>query len=228
MNARVLLRGLLFIASLVGAVVAIKAAGLGGAFDKAWIDDQVRGHGLSGELLFLAVGGLFTAVGLPRQFVAFLGGYAFGVMEGTVWGVLAALLGCAAAFFYARWLGRDLVARRFPARLKKMDAFLSDNPFSTTLLIRLLPVGSNVAVNLTAGVSGVRSSPFLLGSGIGYVPQTLVFALAGSGAAVEPTYRVGLSVALFVISGMMGVWLYRRYRRGRAFDDDIDRAMARD
>ena len=60
-----------------------------------------------------------------------------------------------------------------------------------TLLIRLLPVGNNFATSLAAGVSRVPARPFLLGSLLGYMPQTMVFALAGSGVEMgaEPARR---------------------------------------
>jgi len=112
----------------------------------------------------------------------------------------------------ARFLARDLVAHKFPDKLKRMDAFLSENTFTTTLLIRFLPVGSNVLTNMLAGVSRAHALPFFAGSGLGYVPQMLIFALVGSGFAVEPGARLVVSILLFAASGALGVWLYRRYR----------------
>jgi uncharacterized membrane protein YdjX (TVP38/TMEM64 family) len=221
---RVFLRGLLFIASLVLLGYLIETVHLRDAFDKAWIDTQIRGQGFAGEMLFVAVGALFTAVGLPRQLVAFLAGYAFGLIEGAALGLVASLLGCAGAFYYARLLGRDVVASRFPGRVRRIDAFIHDNPFSMTLLIRLLPVGSNVFTNLAAGVSSVRATPFLSGSAIGYIPQTIIFALVGSGITIQPFIRIGLGVALFVISGAVGVYLYHRFRHGHTLED-VDRKL---
>ena len=115
---------------------------------------------------------------------------------------------------------------KFPRRIGKIDAFLSDNPLSMTLLIRLLPVGSNLVVNLGAGVSGIGVASFLAGSAIGYLPQTMVFTLLGSGINVEPSFRISLSVVLFVVSAVLGVWLYRKSRHGRSLDEELDRALA--
>ncbi len=218
MNFRVLLRGLVVIASLVA---------IGLLFDhlqlsKTWIDTQIRGQGTAGYLLFVAACALFTGIGLPRQVISFLGGYAFGFVEGTALAVLATAIGCSGTFFYARLVGRKMVASRFAHKIQKIDAFLHDNPFSMTLLIRLLPVGSNLITNLAAGVSSVRAVPFILGSAIGYIPQNLVFALGGSGITLDPEIRITLSVALFMVSGAIGVFLYRRYRHGKSFDDDVD------
>lgn len=226
MNFRLILRGLLVLASLVLIGLALEHSGLGDLLDQRWIDTEVRGHGLSGELLFLAVGGTAVAVGLPRQVVAFMAGYAFDFLLGTALGLLAAVLGCLLSFFYARWLGRGLVAHRFPGRIRRVDDFVRENPFTMTLLIRLLPVGSNLVTNLAAGVSSVAALPFLLGSALGYVPQTAVFALVGSGINLDPVWRIGLGTALFVASGVLGVYLYRRLRHGRSYDEALDEAEA--
>jgi uncharacterized membrane protein YdjX (TVP38/TMEM64 family) len=198
---------------------------LTGMLSEHWVDDRVRDKGWSGELLFLGMGALTTALGLPRQVVAFLGGYALGLVEGTVLALLATVLGSVLAFFFARWLGRGLVQDRFPGRIRKLDDFLRGHPFAMALIIRLLPVGSNVGTNLVAGVSSVPGLPFFAGSALGYVPQTLAFALAGSGVNFDPVLRLSLALALFLASSLLGVWLYRRHRRGAALEDEIDRAL---
>lgn len=210
-----LLKGLVMIAGLVAIGYAARALGVVEMLDPQWLDTQVKGRGFWGEVVFVAAGAALTGVGLPRQLVAFGGGYAFGLWEGTAWALLAQTLGCAAAFWYARLFGRDFVRHRFGARIAKVDGFLRGNPFTMTLLIRFLPVGSNVVTNLAAGVTSVGARPFLAGSILGYLPQTVIFALLGSGIHVEPELRITLSVVLFVASGVLGVWLWRRIRRQR-------------
>jgi uncharacterized membrane protein YdjX (TVP38/TMEM64 family) len=222
MNLRLALHGLGVLLSLVAIGFLVKWSGLGNMLDQGWIDTEVRGQGVAGELLFLGVGGLATAVGFPRQVIAFLGGYAFGFLQGVVLGVVATVIGCLLSFYYARMLGRRLVASRLSGRSKRVDDFLRGNPFEMTLLIRLLPVGSNFVTNLAAGVSSVAAAPFVLASALGYVPQTAVFALVGSGIHVDPVWRIGLGVVLFIVSGLLGLFLYRRLRRGRVYDTDLE------
>lgn len=222
MTPRLLLRGFILIASLVAVGYILKATGLGSSIDQAWIDSDIRGQGVAGELLFVAVGLIFTAIGMPRQIICFLGGYAFGFTQGAMLGLLATTLGCIFAFNYARFFARRLVAAKFPRRVRKIDDFLNVNPLTMTLLIRLLPAGSNAVTNLVAGVSGVGGLPFVTGSAIGYVPQTVVFALIGSGIDLQPELRIGVSAALFVVSGLLGVYLYRKHRHGKSFDDKVE------
>lgn len=222
---RIFLKGLVLIVIFVVVAYLFEVTELGSMLDKTWIDTQVRGQGVSGEALFLVVGAVATALAVPRQAVSFLGGYAFGFLIGTVLSVLATVGGCVLSFFFARWFGRDLVKARFPDKIRRIDNFIHDNTFGMTLLIRLLPVGSNIITSLAAGVSSVRALPFILGSAMGYVPQTAVFALVGSGIGIEPTVRIGLGVVLFLISGGLGIYLYRRFRHGRHLDAQLEDAM---
>jgi uncharacterized membrane protein YdjX (TVP38/TMEM64 family) len=215
MTPRIILRGLLLIGTLVLIAYLIEATKLGEMVDQTWMDRHVRGRGLAGDILFLAVGSVFTAVGMPRQFIAFLAGYGFGFLQGTVLGAIAALLGCVTAFYYARWFGRALVAGRYAAKVARLDEFLARSPFMMTLLIRLLPVGSNLVTNLAAGVTRIDAGRFIAGTALGYLPQTAVFALVGSGIRVDPALRIGLGTLLFVASALLGVHLYRRMNRGK-------------
>lgn len=222
MKPRVILLGLVFMISLLALGYVLEETHFGASLNQAWIDSEIRGKGMNGELLFIGVGALAAALAMPRQLISFLGGYAFGLLLGTALTLAAVTLGCTISFFYARWLGRHFIATRWGARINRIDDFLSWNPFAMALLIRLLPVGNNLITNLTAGVTSVRALPFILGSLIGYIPQTLVFALIGSGVNVDPELRIGLAVALFLVSGMIGVWLYRKYRHGHTLGAEVD------
>jgi uncharacterized membrane protein YdjX (TVP38/TMEM64 family) len=225
MKARVILKGLALMLSLALLGYLFETSDLGSSVNEAWIDAKVRGHGVNGALLFLLMGGMFTAIGLPRQIIAFLGGYAFSVALGTLLGALAALLGCILSFSYARLFGKGLLRAKLGERASRFDRFIHDHPFSMTVLVRLLPVGNNLLTNLAAGISSIRPVHFFGGTFLGYLPQTLVFALVGSGVHIAPTLKLVLAIGLFVISGALGAWLYRRFRHGQSLDDQIDAAL---
>ncbi len=222
MTPKVIIRSLVMIGLLVALGFLLKSSGLGEIIDKDWIDVHVRNNGLEGQLLYLGAASILVAAGFPRQIVSFLGGYAFGLNFGFVLALAACGIGCTLAFFFARIVGRDWVSSKFPRRLEKADQFLSANTFSTTLLIRFMPVGSNLVTNLVAGVSGAKAPAFIGGSTLGYIPQTVIFALLGSGFNLEPEFRITLSVALFLCSIVLGIFLYRKYKRSAVLNADLD------
>jgi len=167
----------------------------------------------AGAALLVVAGGALTAAGLPRQAVAFAGGYAFGAVPGGLLSLLAQMLGCILDYVAAHTIAGAWAARRLaalggrPARLRRL---LHAHPFTATLTLRLLPVGSNVVLNLVAGVAAIRPGAFLAGSLLGYVPQTAIFALLGSGVQVGRTTELALGGLLFAVSAGLGLVLVRR------------------
>ena len=218
----VLARGLALVASLVAVGYLLTLSEFGTAFDRSWVDREVLARGATGVMVFIAVSGLFIAIGLPRQIFCFLGGYAYGFAEGTLLAVAATTIGCIATFYYARLLGRESLRRRFGRRLRRFDHFLERHPFSATLVLRLIPIANNLVVNLMAGVSSVRALPYFASSAIGFVPQTLVFVLIGTGVHVDAGLQIALAVLLFAISAAVGLAIYRRYRDAPALDMVIE------
>lgn len=193
-------------------VCGLVVAGL--AFRELGLDVGVEAAGRHGPAAFVVMASVGCAVGVPRQVVAYAGGLAFGFWPGALLALLAETLGCAVDVLWARMVAREW-ARRWLARvgggrLDRLNRFLSANAFSATLTLRLLPVGNNLLLNVLAGVSGVAFGPFLVGSVLGYVPQTVVFALLGGGVRVSQGLQIAVAAALFAVSIALGFWLLRR------------------
>lgn len=216
-------KGLLLAIGVVAAFWVLRRMGSGTATE--WIDEFVKNQGVSGEAIFIGVGMAATAAGVPRQAIAFLGGYAFGAVLGSGLALAAQLAGGILSFLWAREVGQgwanDRLEGRFGHRLRPLQAVLTENAFGSILALRLVPVGNNLALNLLAGVAGVGIVPFVLASAIGYVPQTIIFALLGDGMKVEETARIGIAVALFVVSAAIGFILLRRHRAAQAMAEDV-------
>ena len=219
MVMRYIFRGLLVIIALV-----LIAYLLRDVLDQSWVDRHVRDRGLAGEALFVGVCGLLASVGLSRQVVAFLAGYGFGFAKGVLLAMLAVVAACIITFSIARWCLRGFLQKRFSERIRRVDGFIHENTFSATLMVRLLPLGSNWMFNLAAGVSGVRCLPFFLGSALGYLPQMLIFSLVGSGARVDRFWQIAIAMALFVVAACLGVYLYRKYLRDRPPGMELENA----
>lgn len=188
------------------------------SFNENWIDQQVRNNGWQGILYFVGFGVVFSLVGGPRQLVAFLGGYAFGFVNGTLLSTLAITFSCLLSFSLARYLGREFFNRKFSKKVQSVNRFLAVNPVSKTIIIRLLPIGNNLITNMVGGLTQVKARSFVLGSSIGYIPQMAIFALMGKGIVVQSFWKISISVILFLVSSIWSVYLYRNYRRQRALE----------
>ena len=223
MAARFIFRGLLVMVILVLITWLLKDV-----LDQGWVNTQIRDKGAAGVLLFVLVCCLLGSVGLSRQVIAFLGGYAFGFSQGVMLSMVAVVAACITTFYVSRILLRAYLENRFSARIQQVDAFLHENTFTMALLVRLLPLGSNWMINIAAGVSSVRKYPFFLGSALGYIPQMLIFSLLGSGTRVDQFWQVAIAMALFVLAASLGVVLYRKVARGKTLGQEIDRELGVD
>jgi uncharacterized membrane protein YdjX (TVP38/TMEM64 family) len=191
-------------------LAGLLAAGL--ALRNGWGRHALDAPAQAGPVGFVVLGTLACAVGVPRQIVAYAAGLGFGTWVGCLLALIAEVAGCAADFLWARLVARSWAARRISGRLARLDQQLSRHPFGATLTLRLLPIGSNILLNLLAGISAVALAPFLLASAIGYLPQTIVFALLGGGVRVDQTEQLILAAILFVGAAALGLWLMRRIR----------------
>ena len=204
-------KGALFFTALASVIFLVHYLDIP-AFDETVIDTRIRNGGIQGILLYITMTALGSAVGIPRQMLSFLGGYAFGAAAGTLFATIGTAMGCAGGFFFARFFARNSIIKKFASPMRRLDAFLSRSPFSMTLVVRLLPIGNNALTSLLAGVTSIPARWFLAGSFLGYLPQNYIFSLLGSGIRVDPFWRVTASAVLFSIATATGYALYKRHK----------------
>jgi len=82
-------------------------------------------------------------------------------------------------FSFARFVARDWIATRIPARLKKYDAALERNALRTVFFLRLIFWMPQV-LHSFFGVSKVRFWTHFWGSLLGYIPPLLLVSYLGS------------------------------------------------
>ncbi len=187
-------------------------SGLFAFFNEQWIDQHIRNQGEMGYALLLLIIALGSSCGLPRQMSAFLAGYAIGITYGTLIATLGAAIGCAITFFVARYLARPFVLREHPDKVELINRFLKDRVFEKTIIIRLIPAGNNFLLNLAAGVGHINPLRFISASYLGFFPQMIIFATAGSGIQLMSYWQIGTSVLLSIIAALLSVHLYRQYQ----------------
>lgn len=159
--------------------------------------------------VWVLAGSVFTALGGPRQMLALVAGFAFGGLTGALYSTLVTLLGCLITMGVSRALLADLIVARYPQRVASLQALFAWHGWLSIAMIRFFPVGSNVLTNLLAGAARLGVVSMLAGSFIGYLPQMLVFSFAGAGMGGVGAEQWWLSAALFVVSSIIAVALYR-------------------
>lgn len=206
------IRWLSFIALVLAGYLAMHNGWFGFLTDQARVADYLNSHGFEGLLIITLAGAFYTGLGAPRQLLALVFGFAMGGFQGTIVSTVATAIGAAGCFFVSRSLLRATLWRHFGQRLDRFDALFREQTWLKVLMVRLLPVGSNLATNLIAGCSGIRFLPFLGGSVLGYLPQTVIFALAGAGIGQTDATQLVISIVLFALASAIGAFLYQSQR----------------
>lgn len=187
--------GGLFIAGKLGWVPGLESLlGHAGSYaDSPW--------GLPFLIVVFCIGAF---LGAP-QFALMAGAVlAFGPFLGSFYAWAATLCSGTATFWVGRLGGEKLFARYAGKRANKVAAFLGRNSFKASALVRLVPTGPFIAVNMAFGVSGARFGAFLAGLGIGAVPKLVLVALAGQG--VISAGQGSLLIAICALAGAGLVW----------------------
>ncbi|TVL89711.1 TVP38/TMEM64 family protein [Streptomyces sp. SAJ15] len=169
--------------------------------------------------LFALAYGVCTAALVPRPLLNLAAGALFGTQAGLPGAVVGTVLGAGIAFGLGRLLGQDALRPLLRGRwLTAADRQLSRHGFRSMLALRLFPGVPFAAANYCAAVSRMGWLPFLLATGLGSVPNTAAYVIAGSRAAT-PTSPVFLAALAFIAltgAGALAVaWRKReRLRRG--------------
>lgn len=163
--------------------------------------------------LFAAAYGLCTAAFVPRPLLNLAAGALFGSQAGLAAAIAGTVLGAGISFTLGRLLGQDALRPLLRGRwLTAADGQLSRHGFRSVLVLRLLPGIPFAASNYCAAVSRMGYLPFLLATGIGSVPNTAAYVVAGSSAA-SPTSPVFLIAAGFIVaSSLVGALVAWRKR----------------
>ncbi|MFF8831592.1 TVP38/TMEM64 family protein [Streptomyces sp. NPDC015131] len=178
---------------------------------------QVNGAGA--VVLFALAYGLCTAAFVPRPLLNLASGALFGSQAGLAAAIAGTVLGAGIAFTLGRLLGQEALRPLVRGRwLEAADGQLSRHGFRSMLAIRLFPGVPFAAANYCAAVSRMGYAPFLLATGIGSVPNTAAYVVAGSEAAspTSPTFLVAMG--FIVVSGLgaaVVAWCKRHRLRRR-------------
>jgi uncharacterized membrane protein YdjX (TVP38/TMEM64 family) len=91
------------------------------------------------------------------------------------------MVGAGLCFYIARMMGREAVEKLTgKAVLNSVDAFFDRYGKHTILVCRLLPFVPFDPVSYAAGLTSIRFRQFMLATGLGQLPATLVYSWVGS------------------------------------------------
>jgi uncharacterized membrane protein YdjX (TVP38/TMEM64 family) len=134
-----------------------------------------------GPIVYILIYNIATLLFIPGSVLTIKGGCIFGVFWGSIYVIIAAIIGAVFAFLVGRYLSRDWVAKKMEKhpRFQAIDRAVGKEGWKIVLLTRLSPIFPFNLLNYAFGVTKVSLKDYILGS-LGLVPGTLMYVYMGS------------------------------------------------
>ena len=165
-----------------------------------------------------AVIALFTGaafVGLPQFGLIGAAVVAFGPVNGALYSWIATMVSGSVTFWLGRFSGEAAVARFSGRRASRFTDFVSRNAFAASLIVRNVPSGPFLIVNMAFGAVRANYFAFLGGMAIGSIPKILLVTFAGQSlmSAISGSPLIAPAAALLAAVIFGALWLYVRHRQ---------------
>ena len=204
-------------------VVLLLAAAAGRSFfifarvTPADIQSLLAPFGAWAAVLYILLFTLLPAVFFPVAVLALAGGLLFGLLWGSVYTFIGAMLNCSLMFLLSRTVGRSRVdalvrERLSPQWQQRLQNTGGRQGFWLLILLRLIPAVPYNLINYSFGLTPMPFGAYLLGSAIGIIPGTLVFINLGDKAInpASPSFwiAIALLVLLLAVTALLGKKLF--------------------
>jgi uncharacterized membrane protein YdjX (TVP38/TMEM64 family) len=129
---------------------------------------------------------------------------------------LAGAVGSSAVgFAFARFVARDFVDKRLPARVRKYDPWIEKRGWIAAAVLRAILL-MHPLLHAAFGLSRIRFLPYIAGSTLGYIPSLAVVVWV-SGSAIDVLSSLETRTVLLVLGAIVLLFLaYRGVRARRA------------
>lgn len=118
---------------------------------------------------------------IPAFLITFANAALFGWWQGALLSWVSSMVGAVICFYIARGLGRDVVEKYAGHKaLAKVENYFRRYGRNTVLICRLLPFVPFDAVSYFAGLTPLTFGSFILATGLGQLPATLIYSYVGA------------------------------------------------
>ncbi|HAR86892.1 MAG TPA: TVP38/TMEM64 family protein [Clostridium sp.] len=141
----------------------------------------IRSFGIYAVLVsFLLMVFQSVAAPLPAFLITFANAAIFGWWKGAILSWISSMTGAALCFYIGRILGRDAVEKLTSKyAMASVDGFFEKYGKHTILVCRLLPFVSFDFISYAAGLTSMGFIEFIVATGIGQLPATVVYSYIG-------------------------------------------------
>lgn len=176
------------------------------------IRDWVSGFGVMAPIAYIFVWAILPIFFFPVPVLALAGGLSFGLVDGTIYTLIGAMVNSSLMFLLANILAKDMVSKYLEDKLpdKWWDRFQSADGkegFLIVLICRLIPIMPYNVINYVSGLTKIRFSNYFLATLIGIFPGTVIFLNVGDKILDVKSPEFIMSIVFVVILTVVSVVL---------------------
>lgn len=206
---------LFLVAAACSLVVAAWQLGwFGLVAEPARLRDAILGMGAWGYVVLLLGFCFLSPFGLPGILFVLAAAYIWPRPQAYAFS-LAGAIGCSAVgFLFARFIAREWVDKRLPARIRKYDVWIQRRGWLAAAVLRAIFL-MHPLLHAAFGLSRIRFFPYIAGSTLGYIPSLAVVVWA-SGSTIDLLRDQPPQTFVMVLVGIALVFVaYRVVRAAR-------------
>ncbi|MEL6860860.1 MAG: VTT domain-containing protein [Pseudomonadota bacterium] len=154
-------------------------------------------------------------IGVPQFLLIGVAVYAFGPVWGAVWSWVGTLCSGTVTFWVGRLFGNTSLHRMGEGRLKVLADFVARNAFAASAIVRNVPAGPALMVNMVFGAVRAKYWYYISGMALGIVPKIalIAFGLQAIQAALEGNIVLAIVTGIVALAVFLGGYFYVRHRR---------------
>jgi uncharacterized membrane protein YdjX (TVP38/TMEM64 family) len=145
------------------------------------VRDWVLGFGVWAPVMFIAAMALAAFTPFPDSVLTFSSGIIFGPFFGTLLSLTGSLIGNTFSFYFADWVGKEYLSKKFPTAYKTIEAFADNIGWRGIFILRLIPTPIPIDwISYSGGISKMKYIPFITATACGILPGQATTVLLGS------------------------------------------------
>ena len=160
--------------------------------------------GWQGYVIFILLSVIVAVFLLPGQFLAIVGGLAYGGLLGGLLTIIGASLGASISFIIGKYIAREYILKRFgnDPTFQKIEKVVRENGISFLIFTRLVPVFPFAIQSYAYAMTPMSVKKFSLISFMTMMPASFIYAFMASEIALK-----GVSGALLLELTVAGIFL---------------------
>ncbi len=165
--------------------------------------------------IVLATFVLGAFIGVPQWAMIAAMVAAFGLFWGGLGSWLATIISATLNFWMARYIGAERLEKSGGELVSRISSTVRNNGFVTSFVVRLVPTGPFILVNMAAGVSGMKFSHFIAGSALGFMPKILLTGLIITNiVSRSQSSWISIAIAILTVLFILGMLIARKRLKG--------------